>query len=114
MCCLLLYFLSVLENNSDLCKELFLINQDEVDANYVVSLLRPQFSEKGMSKRAADETVFDHHHDFILTSGDTTVTGYTEERANDHQDTEDMASGEHKLEGSQDQFQSADISPSRL
>lgn len=43
-------FLSALQNIADLCKELFLINQDEVDANYVVSLLRPEFSEKGTSK----------------------------------------------------------------
>lgn len=84
-------FLSTLQNNADLCKELFLINQNEVDANYVVSLLHPQFSEKGTSKRLAEETVFDHLHDFILTTEDTTVTGYTEELAYDHEDTEDVA-----------------------
>ena len=106
-------FLSALQNNADLCKEQFLINQDEVDANYVVSLLRPQFSEKGTSKRPAEETVFDHLHDFILTSEDTAVTGYTEELAYDHEDTQDVAGGEHKPEeGPQVQFQSADISNS--
>ena len=57
--------------------------------------------------------MFDHLHDFILTTEDTTVTGYTEELAYDHEDTEDVAGGDHKPEeGSQVQFQSADISPS--
>ena len=105
--------LSVLQNG-DLCKELFVINQDDVDANYVLSLLRPQFSEKGTSKRLAEETVFDHLHDFILTTEDTTVTRYTEELPYDHEDTEDVAGGEHKPEGSQVQFQSADISPAGI
>ena len=108
-------FQSALQNNADLCKALFLINQDEVDANDVVSLLRPQFSEKATSKRPVEETVFDHLHDFILASEDTTVTGYNEELAYDHEDTEDRDGGELKPEGpSQVQFQSADISPSGL
>ena len=102
-------FLSVLQNNADLCKEPFIINQDQVDANYVLSLLCPQFSEKGTSKRAVEETVFDHLHDFILAAEDTTVTGYTEELPYDHDDTEDVAGGEHKQEGSPE-IKSADIS----
>ena len=40
-------FLSVLKNNADLCKELFLKNHDEVNANYVVSLLHTSSLRKG-------------------------------------------------------------------
>ena len=77
----------------------------------MLSLLRPQFTEEGSSKREIEETVFDHLHDFILAAEDTTVTGYTEELANEHDDTEDVVGGEHKLEESPE-VQSADISPS--
>lgn len=108
-------FQSAMQNNKDLCKTLPLINQDEVDANYVVSLLWPQFSEKGTSKRPVEETVFDYLHDFILASEDITVTGYSEELVYDHEDNEDREGGEHKPEGpSQVQLQSADISPAGL
>lgn len=107
-------FPSALQNNADLCKVLFLINQDEVDANYVILLLRPKFSKKGSSKQPVEETVFDHLHDFILYSQDTTVTGYTEELAYDHEDTEDWCGEQKPEELSQVHFQCVDISPSGL
>lgn len=43
-------FFSVMQNNVDLCKIFFFINQDEVDVNYVVFFLWFQFFEKGIFK----------------------------------------------------------------
>lgn len=106
-------FLSVLQDNADMCKELFLVNQDKIDANYLVSLLRPQFSKQGTSKRTVEETLFDSLQDFVMSIEDTTVTGYTEELAYDHGYAEDQEGGENNPE-EVTKVQCADITPSGL
>ena len=105
--------LDILQDHADLCKELFLLNTSSVDANYVVSLLRPQYSEGGTVTRTVEEKLFDHLHDFIMSIEDTTVTGHIEELAYDHEDTEDKAGGKHNVEEVQE-TQVADISPSGM
>lgn len=67
---------SVLHNNSDLWKRLFLINQDKVNANCVLPLLHPQLSEKETSRWQAEENILVFLNDFLFHAEDSAVTGY--------------------------------------
>ena len=52
----------------NLCEELFVSKyaQDTIpDADYLFSLFRPQFAEKGTARRATEETVIDHLQDLL-------------------------------------------------
>ena len=57
--------------------------------------------------------LFDYLQDFVIRIEDSTVTGYTEELAYGHDDTEDQQGGGSKTEGVS-KVQCADISPSGL
>ena len=67
---------SVLHNNSDLWKRLFLINQDIVDADYVLPLLHPQLSDRETSRWQAEENILVSLNDFLFHVEDSAVTGY--------------------------------------
>ncbi|KAJ7352803.1 hypothetical protein OS493_033865 [Desmophyllum pertusum] len=52
--------------------------QKKVDANYLFSLMAPQFSPEGSSHRYSEEQVMDYFQDFLLSLEDDKVTGYRE------------------------------------
>ena len=60
----------VLLKDGEVCKKLFVKGDDDddrkIDANYLFSLLRPNFSEVGSTKRKAEEHVIDLFQDYLL------------------------------------------------
>jgi len=62
------------------CESLFVAGgQEAVDANYLFSLIKPEFSSKESSRRAIEEAVMDYFQDFIFNLEDQeTTSGYKE------------------------------------
>ncbi|EDO46220.1 predicted protein, partial [Nematostella vectensis] len=53
------------------CKGLFVMgHQEEVDGNYLFSLMKPQYSAVGSSRRTVEESVMDNFQDFIFSLED--------------------------------------------
>ncbi len=97
-------------SSANVCKDLFVIGQSKaVDANFVVSCMKPCYSETGSSRRAVEEMLVDNFQDLLISLEDEHVTGYTEALAwNDGTDSignleDDTA--ERKI------LQSADLTP---
>lgn len=66
----------------EVARSLFVLGQQEVvDANYVVSLLKPECSEEGSSRRAVEKAMMDFFQDFLMDIEDNRVTGYSESLA---------------------------------
>ncbi len=63
-----LAFAKELKKHPDLCKPLFVksCKVGEVDADYVFSLICPNYSEKGTTRRALEEGIVDHFQDYLL------------------------------------------------
>ena len=68
----------LLLNNPESCRPLFVkgLVQD-VDANYLVGLLQPEFSNMGTPERTAVEQVLDNFQDFLHMLEDEEITGYS-------------------------------------
>ena len=97
-------------SSANVCKDLFVIGQSKaVDANFVVSCMKPCYSETGSSRRAVEEMLVDNFQDLLISLEDEHVTGHTEALAwNDGTDSignleDDTA--ERKI------LQSADLTP---
>ena len=111
---------SAVMSNADLCRSLFVMDLSHitVDANYLVSLLKPLYSPEGTSRRTAEETLIDNFQDFLIGLEDEKVTGYSEMIAwssHDHLQEEEPHQ-EHPLNQSVEEnpqfFQSAELTPS--
>ena len=67
---LCLFDVAILVNTyPEVCKPLFVTdsqNQDVVDANYLFSLMVPEYSPEGSSKRSLEEIIMDHLQDFLF------------------------------------------------
>jgi c-di-AMP phosphodiesterase-like protein len=107
---------SVLETvkaNAEIAKQLFVIGIEcqKVDANYVFSLLSPEYSVDGTSKLIFENPIMDNFKDFLNTLEDKSICGYTEAIAwNDGNPTEQVSDGTEEL-GENSQFQMANLTP---
>lgn len=67
-------------SNPEVCKPLFVKAagaQDQVDANYLFSLVQPMYSTPGSSRRQVEESIMDHLQDFLISlEDDQNITGY--------------------------------------
>lgn len=69
-------FKRLLINSPKACQALFVKGEvEEVDANYLVSLLHPEFSEKDTPRRAVEDKVLDNFQDFIYSIEDEKMSG---------------------------------------
>lgn len=69
----------ILSKYPEVTRSLFVIGQQKkVDANYLFSLMVPEYSVEGSSHRHTEEQVMDHFQDFLLTLEDERITGYAE------------------------------------
>lgn len=60
-------------SNPEVCKTLFVKAagaQDQVDANYLFSLVQPTYSAPGSSWRQVEESITDHVQDFLISLED--------------------------------------------
>ena len=70
--------LDAIRANSDVAQPLFVANNDPIDANYLFSLMCPQFSAEGSTKRVHEGQIMDNLQDFLFGLEDEAVTGYAE------------------------------------
>lgn len=70
----------IIKHNPESCKSLFVRGSvEDVDANYVFSLMKPNFSLEGSSRKEIEESVMDSFQDFLISLEDhEKVTGYAE------------------------------------
>lgn len=71
---------SLLKENADLCKPLFVkdTNANIADANYILSVLKPMYSQEGTSRRITEEAVIDNFQDLLMRLEDENMIGYSE------------------------------------
>ena len=70
--------LNAIRANPDVAQPLFVANNDPIDANYLFSLMCPQFSAEGSTKRVHEYQIMDNLQDFLFGLEDEAVTGYAE------------------------------------
>ena len=99
-----------LASSPDVCKDLFVTGRNEaVDANFVVSCMKPCYSETGSSRRAIEEMLIDNFQDLLINLEDEQVTGHTEALAWD--DGADSIGDLEDETGERKVIQSADLTP---
>ena len=91
--------------------------QKAVDADYVLSLLKPKFSEDGSSRRVEEEQMMDYFQDFLMRLEDEKVDGDSEGLAYAARDDNDETvkpidnADENGDESESESFSIQDISP---
>jgi hypothetical protein len=71
---------NLIEKNPDACRPLFVkdFKKDLVpDADYLLSLMEPIFSEEGCTKRVIEESIMDYIQDVLIGLEDTSMSGYS-------------------------------------
>ncbi|KAJ7349542.1 hypothetical protein OS493_038662 [Desmophyllum pertusum] len=67
------------------CKSLFTRDSQSlhiIDANYLVSVLRPEYSPKGSTRQLVEESMMDSFQDFVYSlEDDNTISGFSEAMA---------------------------------
>ena len=71
-------FGSILKNNVGLLKELFVVTDNDVDANFVVSALTANFSATGSKRWKDEELSIDYFQDMLISLEDGKVSGHSE------------------------------------
>ena len=114
---------STMRGNVDLCKKLFVndTNVNIVDANYLVTMLKPLYSQEGTSKRIIEEGVMDNFQDLLMKMEDENMIGHSEMMAWNYQDklqdeelhvTNQSEAEDSPAEESPGHFHSAVLTPS--
>ena len=70
--------LEAIRANPEITKPPFVADNDPVDANYLFSLMCPQFSAEGSTKKVHEDQIMDNLQDFLFCIEDEAVTGYAE------------------------------------
>ena len=94
-------------------------HQQKVDANYLFSLMAPEFSPQGSSHRHNEEHIVDYFQDLVLSLlslllrlEDDQITGYTEAIASNVEEELDVPdqspTGEHQ---ESENFSTQDLTP---
>ena len=110
---------TAVKRNVDLCKKLFVNDTDanNVDAHYVVSVMKPLYSPEGTSRRVTEEGVIDNFQDLLMQMEDENMTGYSEIMAwNQEDNLQDEDQHEAQQSEAEDtcspaQFHSAMLTP---
>lgn len=92
-------------------RSLFVMGQQkEVDADYLFSLMEPNYSGDGTSRRQIEEQLMDFFQDFVFKLENETVSGYSEALA---WKGESMTVGDDD-DGSIDRFNTPDMTPASV
>ena len=69
----------IVSNHSQVIRSLFVSGQQiAVDADYVLSLIKPEFSDEGSSRRVEEEHMMDYFQDFLMELEDDKQNGDSE------------------------------------
>ena len=104
---------SIIQTHPEACKHFSVqcsIPHETVDANYLFSILSPEYAQEGSTRREVEESIMDFFQDFLFHLEDdlnASVTGYAETMASsDNTGTEP--------EESHDQILFPDLSPAGI
>lgn len=91
----------LIKNHPEACKPLF-VNGDfksslEPDANYLLSILNPIYSEEGSSRKKVEDIIIDFFQDTLLSFEDGRVSGYTSALAWNYADQLDEVSKDQPM-----------------
>ena len=108
--------LQAVRAHTDAMKSLFLKGGDEkiVDANYVFSIMHPEHSLDGSSRKANEEQIMDNFQDFLMSLEDESITGYSEAItwAEEEPKQQELIDGELKQdEDDSTKYETADLTP---
>lgn len=109
----------LVKNNPDACKPLFVNGEFRKtlvpDANYLLSILKPVYSEEGTSRKKMEEFIVDYFQDTLLSFEDGRVSGYASAVAWNYADQVDeelkseASFGNHSVTPDE-KFKTADLS----
>jgi len=69
---------NILSEHPELSRELFVIDKvQEVDANYLLALIHPEYSPECSSRRHLEEQSMDYLQDLLFSMEDDKVTAHT-------------------------------------
>ena len=84
----------VIQKNPEACKEIFIMVSDYVDANYLFSLMYPEYSEDGTTLKQIEESIMDLFQDFLFSlEDDKIVSEYTEAMSSNDDDADKALAG---------------------
>lgn len=92
----------------------FVFGQQElVDANYLLPLLKPQFSDEGSNRRVDEEAMMDYFQDFLNETEDETLNVDPEviAWADDEKENASTNANDGKVQRVSEDFSVQDISP---
>ena len=96
----------VIQKYPEACKEIFIMGSDDVDANYLFSLMYPEYSDDGTTLKQIEESIVDLFQYFLFSlEDDKIVSGYTEAMSSNDDDDKAGPSGDNEV------FQAADLTP---
>lgn len=102
-------------SNPQVCKPLFVKAagaQDQVDANYLFSLVQPMYSTPGSSRRQVEENIMDHLQDFLISlEDDQNITGYASPVTWNYEDQKE--SDQHPIQPLE-KFETPELKPSGI
>ena len=98
----------VIQKYPEACKEIFVMGSDDVNANYLFSLMYPEYSEDGTMLKQIEESLMDHFQDFLFSlEDDKIVSGYRVAMSSNDDDTDKTGPSE----GGNEVFQAAGLTP---
>ncbi|CAB4028859.1 Hypothetical predicted protein [Paramuricea clavata] len=100
----------MMKQNPEAFKQYFVMGQaQQVDANFVFSLMKPRYSVDGSTRKKIEERVMDNFQDFLnsLEDNDEKVSGYSEAVSWNYVEIEE--SSEPSAEQTNEEFQVAEI-----
>ena len=89
----------VIQKYPEACKEIFIMGSDVVDANYLFSLMYPEYSEDGTTLKQIEESIMDLFQDFLFSLEDDKIVSSNDD------DDKAGPSGDNEV------FQAADLTP---
>ena len=98
----LLGLADAISNYPEACRPWFVLNNenDTVDANYLFSILLPNYSQNGSSRRQVEEAMMDFFQNFLFKLEDGgSISGYTEEIAWTGDDADEEPSISERVQG---------------
>ena len=92
----LLRFGLILKSNSELLKPLFVCQNGQVDANFLVASIKATFSKLGTNRRNIEEMILDYLQDTIISLEDENIAGETQQPAYLQTNDRDCGFGERE------------------
>ncbi|KAK3712178.1 hypothetical protein QZH41_005805 [Actinostola sp. cb2023] len=99
-------FATIITKHPQVCKNLFITDQQQpVDPDYLFSLLKPEYSDVGSTRRSIEESVMDNFQDLLFSlEDDSPVSAYREALAwkavnadADHDGDDDDNDGDERI-----------------